>query len=72
MRLWNQMRPHDYLQPIDFFGRVETDGETLFCPGIPGGGKTILTSVVIDNLQRKFRKRKDVASIAYLYCNFRR
>jgi len=43
---------------------------TLFCPGIPGAGKTILVSIVIDYLQRNLGDR-DVG-IAYLYCNFRR
>jgi Cdc6-like AAA superfamily ATPase len=43
---------------------------TLFCPGIPGAGKTILVSIVIDHLQRISGDR-DVG-IAYLYCNFRR
>ena len=43
---------------------------TLFCPGIPGAGKTILVSTVIDYLQRNLGDH-DVG-IAYLYCNFRR
>jgi NACHT domain. len=43
---------------------------TLFCPGIPGAGKTILVSIVIDYLQRNLAGC-DVG-IAYLYCNFRR
>ena len=43
---------------------------TLFCPGIPGAGKTLLVSIVIDYLQRNLRDR-DIG-IAYLYCNFRR
>ena len=43
---------------------------TLFCPGIPGAGKTILVSIAIDYLQRRLRDC-DVG-IAYLYHNFRR
>lgn len=43
----------------------------LFCPGIPGAGKTILTSIVVDHLYTKFQKDTDIG-IAYLYCNFRR
>ena len=53
----------------------------MFCPGFPGVGKTILTSVVINHLDGKVRKG-DVQGdgnqgdgnigIAYLYCNFRR
>jgi hypothetical protein len=43
----------------------------LFCPGIPGAGKTIATSIVIDYLYKKFQNDNDVG-IAYIYCNFRR
>jgi hypothetical protein len=45
--------------------------ETLFCPGIPGSGKTILTSIVIDDLFSKFQSEATVG-IAYIYFNFRR
>jgi Cdc6-like AAA superfamily ATPase len=44
--------------------------QTLLCSGIPGAGKTILTSIVVDHLFSKFRTDLDVG-IAYLYCNFR-
>ncbi|RDA85662.1 hypothetical protein CP532_4628 [Ophiocordyceps camponoti-leonardi (nom. inval.)] len=45
-------------------------GKTLYCPGIPGAGKTILTSVVVDDLNRRF---EDVdACICYLYFDMRR
>ncbi|KAJ5358379.1 uncharacterized protein N7496_010792 [Penicillium cataractarum] len=43
--------------------------QSLFCPGIPGAGKTILTSIVIDHLQTSFRNRN--TGIAYIYCSFR-
>ena len=48
-----------------------TTNQTLFCPGIPGAGKTILTSIVVDDLNARFRDDVHVG-IAYLYCNFRR
>jgi len=40
----------------------------LFCHGISGAGKTILTSIVIDHLLRLF-KRKNLVAIAYTYCD---
>lgn len=43
----------------------------LFCPGIPGAGKTIIASIVVDHLHRNFPDNTSVG-IAYLYCNFRR
>ncbi|CAG8373201.1 unnamed protein product [Penicillium salamii] len=42
---------------------------TLFCPGIPGAGKTFLSSIVINHLQQLIRPN-DVA-LAFFYCNFR-
>lgn len=45
--------------------------QTLFCPGIPGAGKTIITSIVINDLLDRFRNEVTVG-IAYIYFNFRR
>ena len=50
---------------------LDFDQQVLFCPGIPGAGKTILTSIVVDNLFTRFQNNPTVA-IAYLYCDFRR
>jgi Cdc6-like AAA superfamily ATPase len=47
------------------------DGDILFCPGMPGAGKTIMASIVIDYLYTKYQNDDSVA-VAYLYCNFRR
>jgi hypothetical protein len=50
---------------------MSTENQTLFCPGIPGAGKTILTSIVIDHLHTLFNGHPKFCT-AYLYCNFRR
>lgn len=50
---------------------ISTRGKTLFCPGIPGGGKTIVASVVINHLIEKLRE-DSVSGLAYIYCDFRR
>ncbi|TGO37978.1 hypothetical protein BHYA_0084g00080 [Botrytis hyacinthi] len=54
-----------------FIEWVNSDKQILFCPGIPGAGKTILTSIVVEELINRFRNDKDIG-IAYFYCNFRR
>ncbi|KAK6519660.1 hypothetical protein TWF281_003482 [Arthrobotrys megalospora] len=46
-------------------------GTTLFCPGIPGAGKTILTSIVINDLLGKYKDDPETG-IAYVYFNFKR
>jgi hypothetical protein len=38
----------------------------LFCTGIPGAGKTMIASVVIDYIKK--RVRNDEVSVAYIYC----
>jgi hypothetical protein len=43
--------------------------QTLFCPGIPGAGKTITTSIVVDYLLKSYRNDQ-TTGIAFLYCNF--
>jgi hypothetical protein len=59
------------LDSSEFQTWLDTDRQTLFCPGIPGAGKTILTSIVIKDLITRFSKEPTVG-IAYIYCNFRR
>lgn len=59
------------IDSAEFEKWVENDEQTLFCPGIPGAGKTILTSIVVEELSDRFKNDNSVG-IAYLYCNFRR
>jgi Cdc6-like AAA superfamily ATPase len=50
---------------------LQTDKQILFCPGIPGSGKTIITAIVVDSLCTRFQEDPNVG-IAYIYCNFQR
>ncbi|KAH8744495.1 hypothetical protein F5883DRAFT_476280 [Diaporthe sp. PMI_573] len=59
------------LDSAEFQAWVEANTQTLFCPGIPGAGKTILTSIVVDELTTRFGHDNSIG-IAYIYCNFRR
>ncbi|KAJ5752462.1 hypothetical protein N7520_009379 [Penicillium odoratum] len=43
---------------------------TLFCPGIPGAGKTFLASTVVNELQHSFQHDSSVG-LAFFYCEFR-
>ncbi|RKL32474.1 hypothetical protein BFJ72_g10417 [Fusarium proliferatum] len=60
-----------FINSSEFCHWRDSPNQTLFCPGIPGAGKTILTSIVIESLEALFSKDKTV-SIAYVYCNFQR
>ncbi|XEU97295.1 hypothetical protein FSHL1_002581 [Fusarium sambucinum] len=59
------------LESEEFLGWLAASNQTLFCPGIPGAGKTILTSIIVDFLNSRFNKDSEIG-IAYIYYNFRR
>ncbi|KFY57531.1 hypothetical protein V497_05496 [Pseudogymnoascus sp. VKM F-4516 (FW-969)] len=60
------------LDSSEFQAWLAAGKQTLFCPGIPGSGKTILTSIVVEKLIDQFCNSDEDVGIAYLYCNFRR
>lgn len=61
------------LESSEFMEWVEIDGtaRTLYCPGIPGAGKTVMSAIVIDSLQGRLRAGLNIG-IAYIFCNYRR
>ncbi|KAJ5899947.1 hypothetical protein N7495_004691 [Penicillium taxi] len=48
------------LESPEFRTWVMNPKQTLFCPGIPGAGKTILTSAVIEELHARFGNNSDI------------
>ncbi|ERF68520.1 hypothetical protein EPUS_05659 [Endocarpon pusillum Z07020] len=54
------------LESSEFRSWIQTPGKVLWCPGIPGAGKTILTSTVIDHLEEQHKRRR--VAVAYVYC----
>ncbi|RDA94078.1 hypothetical protein CP533_5313 [Ophiocordyceps camponoti-saundersi (nom. inval.)] len=59
------------LETEEFRTWRESKGFTLLCQGIPGAGKTILASTVVDSLQKQHQKDPSVG-IAFVYCNYKR
>jgi hypothetical protein len=59
------------LDSAQFQAWLKSDKQTLFCPGIPGAGKTILTSIIVEELTSRFSTDRTIG-VAYIYCNFRR
>lgn len=59
------------LESDEYNSWVKGDKQTLFCPGIPGAGKTILASIVVNSLLESFHSESSIG-VAYIYCNFRR
>jgi Cdc6-like AAA superfamily ATPase len=42
---------------------------TLFCPGIPGAGKTMVAAIAIDHLLQSTQSSS--VGVAYVYCNYK-
>lgn len=59
-----------FLDSSEFTEWVNGTSKTLFCPGIPGAGKTIMAATVVDHLLNTVRS-PDVG-VAYVYCNYKR
>lgn len=58
------------LESIDFHQWMMKKNSVLYCPGIPGAGKTMIASIIIDHLQESFEDRN--VGIAYVFCNYQR
>jgi hypothetical protein len=59
------------LDSVEFRAWLEDKRQTLFCPGIPGAGKTIMTAIIVDYIYTKFRQDTNIG-IAYLFLNYKR
>ncbi|CAH0017361.1 unnamed protein product [Clonostachys rhizophaga] len=58
-----------FLEDPKFKNWVEGQGSnTLFCYGSPGAGKTIMTTTVIDHLERT--RKSNTTPVAYIYCSY--
>lgn len=58
------------LKTEEFTRWVSQEKQILLCTGIPGAGKTVLVSVIIDYLETTFSAQDDIG-IAYYFCDFR-
>jgi AAA domain/Heterokaryon incompatibility protein (HET) len=53
----------------EFLGWLQGSNQTLFCPGIPGAGKTMIAAAAVDHLWTHVQD-KDIG-VAYIYCNYK-
>ncbi|RPA77493.1 purine and uridine phosphorylase, partial [Ascobolus immersus RN42] len=51
---------------------VNNGTTTLFCPGLPGAGKSIMSSIVIDHLRNVTVKSDNQHKVVFLYCDYQR
>jgi hypothetical protein len=57
-----------FLRSPEFSKWIHGSNPTLFCPGIPGAGKTIMAATTIDYLRRTLPS--NTIGVAYIYCNY--
>ncbi|KAJ5438537.1 uncharacterized protein N7458_009535 [Penicillium daleae] len=60
-----------FLDSDEFQRWVNEPKQTLLCQGIPGAGKTVMTSIVVHDLHQRFSQVKGIG-ITYVYGNFLR
>lgn len=58
------------LKTEEFTHWLSQEKQILLCTGIPGAGKTVLVSMIIDYLETTFSGQDDIG-IAYYFCDFR-
>lgn len=57
---------------FEFTEWLHGPNKTLFCPGIPGAGKTMISAIAVDHLLTKVTKvTSDAVGIACVYCNYK-
>jgi hypothetical protein len=59
-----------FLGSPEFKSWLQGCNKTLFCPGIPGAGKTMMAGITIDHLCREISSES--VGLAYLFCNYNR
>ncbi|KAI1430074.1 hypothetical protein F5Y12DRAFT_793229 [Xylaria sp. FL1777] len=59
------------LDSVEYQNWIKEPNKTLYCPGIPGAGKTTMTSIVVEDLEKRLGN-KSATAVAYVYCNYNR
>jgi Cdc6-like AAA superfamily ATPase len=59
-----------FLQDTKFQAWGRSKHATLFCPGVPGAGKTIMAALVINHLLRSQHVANE--PVTFIYCNYKR
>jgi Cdc6-like AAA superfamily ATPase len=54
----------------EFTNWLQGTKQNLFCPGIPGAGKTMIVAIAVDHIWKAFQG--DNVGVAYIYCNYKR
>jgi hypothetical protein len=62
---------HWFLNSQEFVQWLEQPGQILFCPGIPGAGKTMMAASVVNHVETQLIKSTPGTNLAYLFCDYK-
>lgn len=71
LKRWHPETGQWFLGSQEYQDWLQTKNRTLYCPGIPGAGKTIMASAAIHDIRNRFSMDPTVG-IAYIYFSFSR
>lgn len=54
---------------VEFLRWLHNSNQTLFCPGIPGAGKTMISAIAVNHLQTHMQHGN--IGVAYIFCNYK-
>jgi len=58
-----------FLQSTEFSKWLRTPRDTLYCPGIPGAGKTMIAAITVNHLVKYVQS--EVIGVTYIFCNYK-
>ncbi|OBT65133.1 hypothetical protein VE03_04735 [Pseudogymnoascus sp. 23342-1-I1] len=58
-----------FLESPEFNNWISGREKTLFCPGIPGAGKTMISAIAVDHLHKTIHDH--CIGVAYVFCNYK-
>ncbi|KAI9852608.1 MAG: hypothetical protein M1824_001849 [Vezdaea acicularis] len=58
-----------FLESEQFKQWLQGTSKALWCPGMPGAGKTVIAAIAIDHVQKRYTSTK--TGMAYIYCNYK-
>jgi hypothetical protein len=58
-----------FVNSPEFTNWLHEPKQTLFCPGIPGAGKTMIAAIAVDHLLKTVRS--NAIGVSYIYCNYK-
>ncbi|KFX96636.1 hypothetical protein V490_03225 [Pseudogymnoascus sp. VKM F-3557] len=59
-----------FVKSPEFTSFLRGEKQTLFCPGIPGAGKTMISAIAVNHIWEAFQG--DNVGVAYIYNNYNR